>query len=181
MILALFTGATRIRHESPHKWWFKGHCNIYTVCLLHKSMLPQLEKKFYREKICQCWTFSIGNSHSLWHVWITHNAPRTIPYVILVLLNSNQMSLAVWTALFLTTQDNTVKQKASCTQVGRLFPPKQLASYMTTVLWSVWRKIIYPFNLITLIPPAPKGFQLTMELFVESWVGILVDIIVLNM
>lgn len=57
-----------------------------------------------------------------------------MPYVILLLLNSNQMSLAVLTSLFFTTQDNTVEQRAYCTQVVRLLPPKQLASYMTTTL-----------------------------------------------
>lgn len=45
-----------------------------------------------------------------------------MPYVILVLLNLNQMSLAVLTALRLSTEDTTVKQKAFCTQIVSLLP-----------------------------------------------------------
>lgn len=71
-----------------------------TPTYIHLSAAPEYatttgERKFYREKMCQCWTFLIGNSHSFWHVWITHKAQRIKLYVILVLLNSNQMSLAV--------------------------------------------------------------------------------------
>lgn len=54
-----------------------------------------LTRKSSTEKMCQFSTFLIGNSHSLWHVWITNKALRIMPYVILALLNSNQMSLAV--------------------------------------------------------------------------------------
>lgn len=77
-------------------------CNVDMIWITLQVVLQRSlyatttgKKKFCRGKMCQCWTFLIGNSHSFWHVWITHKALRIKPYVILVLLNSNQMSLAV--------------------------------------------------------------------------------------
>lgn len=82
------------------------------------------KKNLCKGKIGQCRTFPTGNSHCLWHDWITHKTLRTMPYVILVLLNLNQMSLAVLIALWLSTEDTSVKQKAFCTQIVSLLPTK---------------------------------------------------------